>query len=446
MIADGGQREVDRTLTRRIGRGRSVICHPSSVLRALAAEAALAWRRAVRGPLLWALLAALTLLLIALPGIEDPALLRTPYALGLAWALLLVAALWTGANAYALDRERALLTLPLTKPLRPIQLWLARLVANLLPFAVAVAAVGALLAWRALPPGRERLVPRLPPLENLAEADFARFQAEGRLPRGVPRWRLLRAFREARENHYTELKLGEPQTFTFALPATLRPGAAAFRLSGAPFLGAKESLRLEVTATCAGQRRTLAPGNLRDNGFTLDLGAGLLRPGEPLTLTLALTDTAYLASVLYREYCDLALLLPGSSAPVNLLCFCLTLLATCAMALALGMALGCVLSLPVALFTGALALLALTSATLAPSTTVADEQASRFGRLAAPLSQAIAQPLRPLVDLNPLVRLFDGLAITPRELLAFCLRALLPWLALCALPALTSAARQAQRT
>ena len=419
---------------------------PIRARSALAAEATLAWRRAVRGPFLWAILAALGLLLIALPGVEDPELLRTPYALGLAWALLLIAALWTGANAYALDRDRELLALPLVKPLRPVQLWLARLAANLLPFAVAVAAVGALLVWRGLPPGRERLAPTLPPIAERAEAEFARFEAEGRLPAGVPRWRLLRAFREELENRYTELKSGEPQRFTFALPATLRPGAAAFRLSGAPFLGAKESLRLSVTATCAGESRTVTPGDLRDNGFTLSLGEDLLRPGQPLTLTLARTDTADVASVLYREYCDLALLLPGCSAPVNLLCFCAALLGSCAMALALGMALGCVLSLPVSLFTGTLALLALTSATLAPGTTVADEQASRFGRLASPISQAIAQPLRPLVALNPLVRLFEGLAITPRELLAFGLRTLLPWLLICAIPALSSAARQTQRS
>lgn len=398
-----------------------------------AAEALLALRRCTRGAFCWTLPPLLALLLLALPGARDPGLLRTPYALGLCWALLLVCALWSGAMVYAHDRARALLDLPLSKPLRRGSLWCARFLGSLLPFGAACLLIWALVAWRPLPEGRQRLAPELPRIEQVAQTEFERFRAEGKLPQGVPQWRLMAAFREAVAARYTELVPGQPRTYRFKIPASARAGAGAFRLSGAPFLGAKESLQLAVTAHCAGQRQQRVPEVLRDHGFTLDLGADFLQPGAEATLTLDRRDAGEAASVLYREYGEVALLLPGLSPRVNLACCCVAIFATVAMALALGMTLGSLFSVPVALFTGALALLACTCATLSPSTTVADEQASRFGRLSAPVSRLIAAPFAPLVSLSPLVRLFDGLAITPRELIAFALRSLLPWLVLCAL-------------
>lgn len=435
------------------------------------AELLLALRRAVRGPLLPALLVALGLLLVGLPGLDDPELLRTPYALGLAWALLLVSALWSGGAAYALDRERGWLTLPFVKPLHPWVLWLARFTGTLAPFAVATGAVGLLLSFRPLPEGRRCVQPLLPALDSAAEARFADFKAQGRLPAGVSKTRLLRAFREELLNRYTELAPGQALSWRFPLPAQAlgegKPGPgrtsarpsfegdqalakkalapAAIRLSGAPFLGAKETLALAVQVQGNGASCTLSPSALRDHGFTVALPADFPLAGEALSVTLLRQDASEAASVLFRERVDLALLLPGVSAGVNLLLFCAILLASLAMAVALGAALGCAFSLPVTLFGSTLILLSATAATLSPGTTVADERASLFGRLSAPIAQWVSGPFKPLVRLNPIGNLFDGVMPPGEAMGALLLETVLPWILLCSLVALFTATRDEDR-
>lgn len=415
-------------------------------LRQLRAEATLGWRRAARGPLPWAMVVVLTLCLLALPGRHDPGLVRTGYGLTLAWAFLLVCALWCGGTAYALDRERHRLTLTFTKPLGRLTLWWGRFFGTLAPFAAAVALVWALLLCRPLPPGRTVQRPELPNLDLMAKAELSRLRLLGRVPAGVSEARLLRAVRDDLAGRHTELRTGEPRVYRFAGPPAglATPEGelpAAFRLSGAPFLGAKDALRLEVEAK-SGTRVAAAPlENLRDSGVTLTLPERLLRPGEPVEVALRRKDANGAASVLYRERSDLALLFPGQSPLANLTAFCAVLLLTLALAVALGTALGCGFSLPVTLFVGTLAVLAVTSATLSPETTVSDETANLWARVSAAVSWGIASPFRGLVALSPLHCLFEGEAILTRTVLGLFLRLGLPWVLLCSLAALLSPVR-----
>lgn len=399
----------------------------------LLAEAALGWRRAARGPLLPALLAALALCLLILPGRDDPGLVRTGYGAALAWALLLVSALWCGGGAYALDRERRRLALTLTKPVRRWALWWGRLGGVLAPFAAAVAALWLCLAARPLPEGRAVAAPILPSLDAAARDELARLREAGRLPPGVPERRLLRAVRDHLEVAYTELRPGRPATYRF--PASAKAGAATLRLSGTPFLGAREALALRVGATCGPNVFSASPGPLRENGLELPLPEGFLVPGQPVAVTLERTDANAAASIIFRERADLALLLPGQPPLLNLTFFCAALFATVAMAAALGLACGCAFSLPVTLFVGTVGLLAVTSATLSPPTTVSEEMANLWTRLSAAVSTAVAQPLRGLVALNPLRRLLMGEAIAPAALLRVLLGAALPWCLLLSLAA-----------
>lgn len=394
-------------------------------MNALLPELALGWRRAVRGPSLPALLATLALCLLFLPGRDDPGLVRTGYGVVLAWMLLLVSALWIGGGAYALDRDRRRLALTLTKPVRRWALWWGRLGGVLAPFAVAVAALWGCLALRPIPEGRAVAAPILPSLDGAAREELARLRAEGRVPPGVPERRLLRAVRDHLAVAYTELRPHSPVTYRF--PASAKAGGAAFRLSGTPFLGARDALDLRVSAVCGPNTATLRPQELRDTGFTLPLPEGFLVPGQPVAVTLERRDANAAASVIYRERADLTLLLPGLPPLLNLTLFCLALFLTVAMAAALGLACGCAFSLPVTLFVGTVGLLAVTAAALSPPTTVAEEMANLWTRLSAGVSECIARPFRGLVALNPLHRLLLGEAIAPADLLRVFLTAALPW-------------------
>ena len=403
-------------------------------MRALWAELTLGWRRAVRGPFLAALTVALALCLLALPGRDDPGLTRTGFGVSLAWCLLLVSALWCGGTAYALDRDRRRLTLAFTKPIRRWTLWWGRFLGTLAPFAAAVAAVGLCLAIRPLPEGRAVAAPvGLPDLTPQAQAWLDGLREQGQLPKGASEARLLRAVRETFEKRPVALEPGQAKTYRF--PAVDRPGPVTFRLSGRPFLGAREAIRLAVTAECDGKRVTLRPDRLRDYGFAVDLPAGFAAPGKPLTLTLTREDAEGAGTVLYRERADVALLSGGQGPAANLAAFCLTALLTVAMAVALGLALGCAFSLPVTLFTGSLALLAVAAAALSPETFVLDEIRSVWTRVGTAVSACVAWPFRGLVALNPLRCLLDGEAIGAAALLRIFVTAVLPWCVACSLAA-----------
>ena len=406
-------------------------------MRALWAELALGWRRAVRGALLATLLAALALCLLALPGRDDAGLTRTGYGLFLAWGILLVAALWCGGTAYALDRERHRLTLAFTKPLRRWTLWWGRFLGTLAPFAAAVAALWLFAAWRPFPEGRAVLRPtNLPDLSAQAAAWLDDLRGQGRVPEGASENRLLRATREMLETRPAELRPGEAKTYLF--PALSREGEVAFRLSGRPFLGARDALRLSVTVACAGKAWTFRPETLPEATLTVALPPGLARPGAPLTVTLLREDANDAGAILYRERADVALLGPGQPPPANLAAFCLAVLLTVAMAAALGTALGCAFSLPVTLFVGTLAFAAAAAATLSPETAVVDEVASVWARASTLISACVAWPFRGLAALDPLGRLMAGEAIGLGTMARLAAGAVLPWCAAWSLLAMLS--------
>lgn len=403
-------------------------------MKALWAELTLGWRRAVRGPFLVALVAVLALCLLALPGWDDPGLTRTGFGISLAWSLLLVSALWCGGTAYALDRDRHRLTLAFTKPIRRWTLWWGRFLGTFAPFAAAVFAMGLFLAFRPFPEGRTVTTPEnLPDLTPQAQAWLNHLQEAGKAPEGASEERLLRATREALEKRPVPLNPGQSRTYVF--PPVAHAGPVTFRLSGRPFLGARQAIRLAVVAECDGQKTTLRPERLRDQGFSVDLPDGFAAPGKPVSITLFREDKEEAGTVLYRERADVSLLSGGQAPVLNLAAFCLTLLVTVAMAVALGMALGCAFSLPVTLFVGTLALLAVAASALSPETFVLDEIKSVWSRASTWISTCVAWPFRDLVALDPLRCLMEGEAIGLRPFLRIVLLAALPWCVVCSLAA-----------
>ena len=411
-----------------------------ALLHALIGEVSLGWRRALRGILPWALTALLGGCLIAFPWSDGPERVHLTYGLILVWTALLITALWSGGTAYALDRERHRLTLTFTKPLRRLTLWWGRFIGTLAPFAAATVLLWLCLAPRALPEGRTPQGPELPSLDAMARAELLRLRLLRRVPPGISEARALRAVRDDLESRHTELQPASERDYTFAgLPKDATSTTDALRLGGAPFLGARDALDLEVVLTCGDRTATLTPPQpLLERGFELPLPEGLLQPGESVSLILRRKDNNGAGSVLYRERSDLHLLLPGQPALVNLTAFCTTLLLTLALAVALGTAHVCAFSLPTSLFVGTLAFLSVVSAALSPPTTVAEETANLWSKASAALSYALATPFRDLVGLSPLHGLLQGEAISFAALGKLLLRLLLPWCILCSLISVVS--------
>lgn len=401
-------------------------------MKLLIAEIVLGWKRVSRGPTLAAAVVTAAVCLLVIPGFGPEATVRAGYGLSLLWAIQTVMALWAGGTAYALDRERHRLTLTFTKPHCPWVLWWGRW-AGALPLLLTMAAVNALLLMpRDFPAGRRLVAPDLPPTEALARGELELLRAQGRVPEGVSEARLLRAVDEAIRARFTTLAPDEPRTYTFT-PRVDEPSGGLFRLDGAPFFGARGALRLGVTLRCGGREETTLLADVRESGIALPIPEGFVRPGEPVTVELCRLDHEPGASVIFREYENVRLLLPGISAASNTVRFCLFALLVLAMASALGAALGSCLSLPVTLFTGTLAALAVAAASLAPATTVAEETANLWSQVSAAVSSFLAMPFRALRALNPLYALTAGEALPIGALAGFLVRSAVPWVLLCSL-------------
>ena len=297
-----------------------------------------------------------------------------------------------------------------------------------------------LTAFRNLPEGRTRCAPNLPDISHAAVDELARLHSLGRVPENIPESRLLRAVQEDLEMRYTELRPGTPLSYTFTLPAELPDAPTAhFRLSGAPFLGAKDALHLAVDVSCETLPVIrLIPNRLFDTGFTLELPQSHLLPGKTLQLTLHRLDQNEAASVIFQAYHDLHLLLPGIPALCNLARFTFILVLSLALTSALGVSLGCSFSLPVTLFTGVLTLLACSISILSPSISAVDSVSSFWAKVSTFISETLAHPFTDLAELNPLHHLLSGEALPLSVIILFCLRLVMPGLLLCSASSLLS--------
>ena len=410
-------------------------------------EIVLGWHRATRGPLMGALLVATLLTLVLLPGRNDPELVYTGYGWGLLWALLLFTSLWCGGTAYALDRERHRLTLTFSKPIHRLTLWWGRWLAVWLPFCAVTLIACGLTLFRSLPEGRFVHKPLLPDLHEAAREELARLRSLKRVPAGISEARLLRAVYDDLETRYVELQRSAPLTYHFTLPNDLPPASnATFRLSGAPFLGAKDALALAVdVAAPHTDTIRLTPTHLRDSGLALSLPSSHLTAGETLTITLHRLDQNGAASVIFRPYLDVDLLLPGIAPWQNLVAFMVVVMLTLGLSTALGVSLGCSFSLPVTLFTGVIALLACATSILSPSISAIDSASSYWSRIATFISETLANPFVDLTQLNPLHRLLVGEALTVQLIVQCVIRLFVPALGLCSLCALLSSVKDEDR-
>lgn len=419
--------------------------------RQLLAELGLGWRRAIRGPLVIALLGAIGLLIFGLPYRAEEAAARLGYAMSLSWTLTLVCALWCGVASYAYDRERHRMALVFTKPMGRWQLWVGRWIGTSFPFIVVMGAFYGMLLFHHFPDGDHRLQPLFPSLEMLAQQTLEDLRSEGleiarvEEEQGVSEERLLQDIRRNILRRYTELPEGGSLTYAFeALPEGTKE--VSFCLSGIPFMGAYNERMMDVYATYGSTTEQL-PVTMTQRGVEARFPQTWVYDGKtPLSLQLVRKATFNEAGyIMFREREDIQLFYTGYSSGLNSFLAVMVMVGVILMAVALGCSLGSLFSLPVGVFVGTLCLLVAAIASLDITVTVTQELQSFWTMISARISHVVAGPFKGIVSLNPLMRLSEGVSIPWVDVGGFFMGTLLPWTVICSLLSLLSSLKDEDR-
>ncbi|NLE67897.1 MAG: hypothetical protein GX608_10785 [Lentisphaerae bacterium] len=347
-------------------------------MRRILAIAGMTMRAAMRSRLL--LLAALG---VALAVLGLPAALRGDgtlggqvqmllfYPLGLAGVLLSLGSAWAGAAMVAVEVDRGTAALLVTKPVRPVELWMGKWLGlmawNVTLLAAAALAAGLQALWAVRGPSpaaaaererveRELLAPHAEthaepePLEEMARQEFARLSAERRLPGDVPADMLLSFFRERAAAAARMVPPGGRKEWTFRpAPGTdpARPASLRFRFAAS---SGAASIRGAWEVSAPGARPHRSEGVFRtDRPEELAVPGTALQGAGPLTAAFLNTDPEA-ATAVFAIDSPVTLRTHGGTFGGNALRCALLLLLRLAVLSAIGLTAGCACSFPVAAF------------------------------------------------------------------------------------------------
>lgn len=415
--------------------------------RQLLGEVFLGWCRATRGPLVVALIGTIAILAYVLPYNAAEPEVSLSYAMGLAWTLNLICALWCAIACYAYDRERRRMALVFTKPMSRWILWVGRWLGTSIPFVFILTVFYLMIFPYDFREGRHRLAPNLPSIDELAYKELDYYRKQGlniqkvEKEHGISEARLLKDIRNNIQRRYTELTQEEPLTYTFnALPNDVEH--ASFCLSGTPFMGAYNDQMMEIQLI-QGSQQVMLPMKLTMNGLEAHFPQSWkYDKAKPITIKLfrkqSFDEVGY---IMFRERLDIQLFYSGYPPKLNLFASIFVMALVVLMASALGCALGALFSLPVGVFVGTLCLIIAGIASMGIQVTVTEEIKSVWTMISARISDVVAGPFKGVVELNPLMRLFSGIAISWREILIFSLWTFFPWTLICSFFSLVSSVK-----
>ena len=293
------------------------------------------------------------------------------YTLGFSSILLSISAVWSGCAAIAAEMRDRQIHLLMTKPVRPIELWLGKWLGLLAlhgAFLVFVfVAVYGMLAWTTRPallPEEQRqrlreeiLVARQtarPEEKGLEEAARAALEAEreaGRLPADADPAEAFRALLHLHRVHFYAVPPGALREWTIPLPGSpdrTRPAFLQFRFS-------KSELNLESVAgqwfwgPAEAPRGSVAGAWPPEAVHTIPLPPGAIGPERDLRVAFGNADPAG-ATVFFDPDRGLELLVFRGGFAGNFLRAGLVLFFQIAFLSALGLAAGAIFSMPVAAF------------------------------------------------------------------------------------------------
>ena len=360
------------------------------------------------------------------------------WTLGPAMAILAAASLWAGCAAISPEVWDRRYASAAVTPARPFEAWLGRWLGLVAIDAALLAAVllgiGAQVARRvpaAATAVRARLVADPASIETEARRIFGDLPAEVRAAVDEPK-ALASIRRDLEGEAYLPVAPGQARGWTFLLPDPA-PEEAEVRFQFMSSYGSLQGARGALAVSADGRAVAEIPVSNDDPGFvSAALPVGALRGARRLAVEFRNGESGGDgASVLLRQSDSLRVLVPAGGLVANLVRAFLALLAPLALLAALGAALGCAFSFPVAAFLAS-AVVAMAVASgggafrdsfegdghrhgEARAETLLDRAAKRFS-LAA--SDAFRATLAPIDRAEALDRLGDGIAVDGRAALA----------------------------
>lgn len=354
------------------------------MLKGCWAMAVLTLRNAFRSRVALCLLGLLAVVVLLLPAsirgdgsAEGGARVLLLYTIGLGVAILGAATLWVSASAVSCDVASGRIQLTLVKPISRLAIWLGTwlgvVLLNVLLLSVVLGAVWAQLALRAQrhggegdsrgPAARETLQPEVD-ARAAARAWYDRLAAHGQLPEGHQREAFLATLRERMDGLYVSIDPGAARTWRFDLrgveaagrmPPLLQfhfvtPDQGRQEVRGTLTVAARRAVDgLDGTAPYLWRGRLEGTAN---RALSWSLPAALPADARVLAVTFEQDAAGERALTIQQTRGVLLRVVRGSFAG-NLLRAGLMLLAGLASVAALGVTLGCMASLPVAVFLAA---------------------------------------------------------------------------------------------
>jgi len=428
-----------------------------SACRRLLALAVLAWRSAWRSRLLLTLIGLLALGLAGLPRtlagdgtLAGRLKVLIHYNLGLSAMLLAAATVWTAAGAISLEVQGRQMNLVAVKPVPMWQVWLGKWLGITALNLALLAAAGAVtfgyverarrdprvpaaqrrLAQEQILTARRQVRPRPEPIAQTVAARWRQWLAQGSLPPGVSPAEALAQLRIQALNERAIVPPEGRRQWVFDPPrrgwtaALQGPIMARARCRAS----ALEPLPVKGTWSVAGPDGAVRTGELpMEQGLGARYGLTLPRSAfaaaEPVTLRFANGPRAVSGTAVFDWDEPVELLLPEGGFAGNLARALLIVALLLSLLAALGLTAGALFSFPVAAFVSAGVLaLALLSRTLALSGREAEALLEHDHGPAAPPSlleraganagAALGAALEPVLGLDPLGRLADGILLS----------------------------------
>lgn len=345
-------------------------------MRSIAAIALLALRTALRSRvvlvLLLLLLAVGFLLPLALRGDGTPeGLIRIhlAYTLGISAFLLTLATLWAGCAAISQEADDKTLQLLLVKPVPRLSIWLGKWLALLLIDAGLLALVGAVSAANLqhqlrrggfdaseLAAARQTVLASLatlraplPDLESDVRAEYEALRARHALPEHVSESVLLDSIRRTQLARRYSIAPAAARTWTFA-PAAV-PDTLLVQFKGDSSVPGAADIHATVELDVAGRKQSRDIVAMPGTRQTLVFDGLATPPGGSPALAVTFTNHgAHDATIFFDPVDGLVLRQPAGTFAGNYLRALAQLYLRLALFAAIGVTLGTLFSMPVALF------------------------------------------------------------------------------------------------
>jgi len=429
--------------------------HARGTFGRIAAVAGLTIQAVLRSRLFMSLVVLLMIVVVGLPAsvkgdgtLSGQIRVAITYSLGLATVILGIATLWASCASVSQDVHDKQIQLLTTKPLYRADIWLGKWIGMLTVNALLLTITGTVLygaiiwqtkagtadpkEWRAVQEDillpRRLVTPRPLPIADMAQRQFEELFKQGEVAPDANHGDVIKSLQEKILASSLSMSPGETREWLFAIPSRIRNNAAVqlrYRFAGSSryrnqtdgtwFMGPPDS-----PPVFAGKISGKQGGP-----HTLMIPSGIAQPGKTLSVRFEAARGSHAHGVIFDHDHGVEVLIRESTFGFNLARALVIIFCHLALIAALGMTAGAIFSFPVASFI-VTALLAMSAfAHYFSLDTVKCECAHHRGHTDAHgsasslleqaghvLSHHVGSLVSPVMTLNPLDELSDGLLVS----------------------------------